>query len=191
MKQYLEQLINQDYIVVFPGRFNPFHNGHLSVYRELIKKFGANNVYIYTSDIVKKPKSPLNFEQKKYLISRIIPKDKIIKMTGSAYRIEDIVKDFNIDINTTKMIIALSEKDALRLIHSSKFKDATIPIIEMLPAKEYAYIFKIKSFMFGNVPLSASEIRNKIKNQEWDDIKDLVPYDITILQKFEKQFQEE
>lgn len=191
MKQYLEQLINQDYIVVFPGRFNPFHNGHLSVYRELIKKFGANNVYIYTSDIVKKPKSPLNFEQKKYLISRIIPKDKIIKMTGSAYRIEDIVKDFNIDINTAKMIIALSEKDALRLIHSSKFKDATIPIIEMLPAKEYAYIFKIKSFMFGNVPLSASEIRNKIKNQEWDDIKDLVPYDITILQKFEKQFQEE
>lgn len=191
MKQYLEQLINQDYIVVFPGRFNPFHNGHLSIYRELIKKFGANNVYIYTSDIVKKPKSPLNFEQKKYLISRIIPKDKIIKMTGSAYRIEDIVKDFNVDINTTKIIIALSEKDSLRLIHSSKFKDATIPIIEMLPAKEYAYIFKIKSFMFGNVPLSASEIRNKIKNQEWDDIKDLVPYDITILQKFEKQFQEE
>ena len=182
MKQYLEQLINQDYIVVFPGRFNPFHNGHLSIYRELIKKFGANNVYIYTSDIVKKPKSPLNFEQKKYLISRIIPKDKIIKMTGSAYRIEDIVKDFNVDINTTKIIIALSEKDSLRLIHSAKFKDATISITEMLPAKEYAYIFKIKSFMFGNIPLSASEIRNKIKNQEWDDIKDLVPYDITILQ---------
>jgi len=189
MKQYLEALANPNYIVVFPGRFNPFHNGHLSVYQELIKKFGTNNTYIYTSDKVVKPKSPLNFQQKKTLISKVIASDKIKEMTKSAYNIEDVANDFGIDINNTKIIIALSEKDADRLIHSDKFKDANVSVQQMKPAIEYAYIFKIKSFMFNKIPLSASQIRDKIKNKEWDKIKDIVPYDITELQKFEKSFE--
>ena len=32
-------------IVIYPGRFHPFHKGHKSVYDTLIKRFGKQNVF--------------------------------------------------------------------------------------------------------------------------------------------------
>ena len=43
-------------IVVFPGRFSPFHQNHYDAYQHLVKKFG--DVYIATSNKVEPNKSP-------------------------------------------------------------------------------------------------------------------------------------
>ena len=36
-------------VVVYAGRFQPFHKGHYATYSHLVKKFGKNNVFIGTS----------------------------------------------------------------------------------------------------------------------------------------------
>ncbi len=42
-----EQLKNKKrVIVVYSGRFQPFHAGHNSAYEHLVEKFGVDNVYI-------------------------------------------------------------------------------------------------------------------------------------------------
>ena len=45
-------------IVIYSGRFQPFHKGHYNTYQNLTKKFGKDNVYIGTSNKIEKPKSP-------------------------------------------------------------------------------------------------------------------------------------
>jgi len=37
-------------VVVYAGRFQPFHKGHYVTYQKLVSKFGAGNVYIGTSN---------------------------------------------------------------------------------------------------------------------------------------------
>jgi len=44
-------------VVVYAGRFQPFHNGHYAAYTRLVSKFGRDNVYIGTSDDTSGPKS--------------------------------------------------------------------------------------------------------------------------------------
>ena len=39
-------------IVVYSGRFQPFHRGHYASYQKLVSKFGENNVYIGRAGIV-------------------------------------------------------------------------------------------------------------------------------------------
>ena len=41
---------NTPVIVTYPGRFQPFHQGHAGVFAELQRLFGKNNVYILTSN---------------------------------------------------------------------------------------------------------------------------------------------
>ena len=52
-------------IVVYSGRFQPFHKGHFATYENLIKKFGKDSVYIATSNKTDNQKSPFNFKEKK------------------------------------------------------------------------------------------------------------------------------
>ena len=49
-------------IVVYPGRFQPFHKGHKSVFEHLKKDWA--NVYIATTNKVQPGKSPFNFQDK-------------------------------------------------------------------------------------------------------------------------------
>jgi cytidyltransferase-like protein len=52
-------------IVVYSGRFQPFHKGHYAAYKNLVSKFGAGNVFIGSSNTTSQPKSPFNFQEKK------------------------------------------------------------------------------------------------------------------------------
>jgi cytidyltransferase-like protein len=70
-KFLVESILNEDEnpikktVVIYVGRFQPFHKGHYGTYSHLVKKFGKDNVFIGTSDKVEKPKSPFNFNQTK------------------------------------------------------------------------------------------------------------------------------
>ena len=66
----LKQVVT-DKIVVYSGRFQPFHKGHKKVYDVLVSKFGSKNVYIATSDVQDGDKSPLSFNDKKENYLRI------------------------------------------------------------------------------------------------------------------------
>jgi hypothetical protein len=101
-------------VVVYAGRFQPFHNGHYAAYKRLVSKFGKDNVYIGTSNDTSGPKSPFNFNEKKKIATTMfgIPDNYFIQIRNP-YKPVEILNKF--DGKTTQYIAAVGEKDATRL----------------------------------------------------------------------------
>lgn len=109
-------------IVVFSGRFQPFGPHHFQVYKHLINKFGSESVYIGTSNKVGE-KSPLNFNEKKFIMMQFnIPEDKI-RMVKNPYSPSEILQDF--DREDTALIVAVGEKDSKRLNYDGSKEDGS------------------------------------------------------------------
>jgi hypothetical protein len=101
-------------VVVYSGRFQPFHKGHYATYDHLVKKFGKDNVYIGTSDVTDSNKSPFGFKEKKAIMQKMfgIPSNKIVQIKNP-YAPEEILSKF--DSDTTGFITVVGEKDSSRL----------------------------------------------------------------------------
>ena len=51
IKEWVKGILTEDIkkeVVVYAGRFQPFHKGHYGTYQHLVKKFGKDNVYHQT-----------------------------------------------------------------------------------------------------------------------------------------------
>jgi hypothetical protein len=101
-------------IVVYSGRFQPFHKGHYATYDNLVRKFGKDSVYIGTSNVTDSKKSPFNFKEKKAIMTTMfgIPSNKIVNIRNP-YAPEEILKKY--DEDTTGLIVVVGEKDENRL----------------------------------------------------------------------------
>jgi len=101
-------------IVVYSGRFQPFHKGHYATYDNLVKKFGKDSVYIGTSNVTDSKKSPFNFKEKKAIMTNMfgIPSNKIVNIRNP-YAPEEILNKY--DEDTTGLIVVVGEKDEQRL----------------------------------------------------------------------------
>jgi cytidyltransferase-like protein len=96
-------------VVVYPGRFQPFHRGHKEVYDYLCRIYGNENVWIVTSDKVEPPRSPFNFEEKLEMMKLTgVDPSRVIR-SSQPYRAEELIKNF--DPQTTRAIFAVSTKD--------------------------------------------------------------------------------
>lgn len=97
-------------VVTYPGRFQPFHQGHAGVFKQLQKQFGMENVFIATSNDQKGPKSPFSFTDKYQLMTAAgVPGDKIIE-TNLMYSLPQ-----GLDPAKTIFITAVGSPDADRL----------------------------------------------------------------------------
>lgn len=101
-------------VVVYSGRFQPFHKGHYATYDHLVKKFGRDNVYIGTSDVTDNKKSPFGFKEKKAIMQKMfgIPSNKIVQIKNP-YAPQEILNKY--DSDTTGFITVVGEKDSSRL----------------------------------------------------------------------------
>ena len=101
-------------VVVYSGRFQPFHKGHYATYENLIRKFGKDSVYIGTSNVTDSKKSPFNFKEKKAIMMQMfgIPSSKIVNVKNP-YRPEEILNKY--DSDRTGLIVVVGEKDQNRL----------------------------------------------------------------------------
>jgi len=101
-------------VVVYSGRFQPFHKGHYATYENLVRKFGKDSVYIGTSNVTDSKKSPFNFNEKKAIMMKMfgIPSSKIVNVKNP-YAPQEILNDF--DSDTTGFITVVGEKDSSRL----------------------------------------------------------------------------
>jgi hypothetical protein len=119
-KFLVESILNEDtnpikkVVVVYGGRFQPFHKGHYGTYQYLVKKFGKDNVFISSSNKVERPKSPFNFKEKVKIMTTMfnIPKSKIVQVKMN-YQPKEILSKF--DEETTAYIAVVGQKDANRL----------------------------------------------------------------------------
>jgi hypothetical protein len=152
-------------VVVYSGRFQPFHKGHYATYLHLVKKFGKDNVYIATSDKTDTQKSPFNFKEKVMVITTMfgVPKNKIVQVKNP-YRPTEIIGKFNED--TTAFITVVGEKDASRLggKYFTPYKDNLE--LEGYRDKGYVYIAPSQSN-----PISGTEVRMGLQRGSIEDKK--------------------
>lgn len=179
-----------DKVVVYGGRFQPFHGGHKKVYDALVSKFGSKNVYIATSDVQDGDKSPLSFNEKKEIATKLfgIPSSKFVKVK-SPYQPVEILRGF--DDSSTALIVAVGEKDESRLggAYFKPYKGDN----KMKPYGVEAYVYtQLPSNSFG-----ATDVRNMFRNKRMGDkrkeaefTKFFGKFDKTIYNKLDKKLNE-
>ena len=124
--------ITMNIIVVYPGRFHPFHRGHKASYDWLINKFG-DGVYIATSDVQNAEDSPFSFTDKVKMMTKLgIPSGHIVQ-TKNPYQAKEIVGALSDEEKSTSaLVFAVSEKDAERFNFAPK-KDGNPSYLQPLP----------------------------------------------------------
>jgi hypothetical protein len=170
---FINELAEPTLLVIYPGRFQPFHKGHHAVYEYLTGKFGRNNVFIATSNKVDGDRSPFSFADKAYFMQLTgVPADRIVQ-APNPYQIQSILDNSNIQVNpqNTVVIFAVSQKD---MDEDPRFnfkpkKDGSTPYFQPLrnikdtkSMQEHGYIMTVPTFDFtvAGAPMrSGTELR--------------------------------
>jgi len=158
-------------VAVYAGRFQPFHAGHYSVYTDMVRRFGKDNVYIATSEKTEPTKSPFSFDEKQAIIGKMfdVPQDKIVAVK-SPFAPEEVLNKF--DPNTTSVVTAFSEKDAGRLgagKYYSKLPDKVNPEdLEGYENKGYYYVAPVHKLTIGGQNVSGTAVRQLLGNPDID-----------------------
>jgi hypothetical protein len=161
-------------LVVFPGRFHPFHLGHKASYDYLTKKYGADSVYIATSNVQAPATSPFSYSDKVAMMTKLgVPASHVVQVRNP-YQAKEITDSLP-DPGNTALIFAISEKDMAG--EGARFKFGTKkngdpsymqPLPEHLkqlqPLTQHAYVDIAPTVNFqvrGADANSASEIRQR------------------------------
>src|SRR5210317_746461 len=152
-------------VVVYAGRFQPFHKGHYATYSHLVKKFGKKNVYIGTSNKTDNNKSPFNFKEKVMIITKMfgIPKNKIVQVKNP-YVPTEVLKKF--DKDTTAFVTVVGKKDASRL--GGKFFTPYKDGIDFEGYEDRGYVYIAPE---GGGGVSGTEVRKGLSSGSEEDKK--------------------
>lgn len=164
-------------LVVYPGRFQPFHKGHFAVFNWLSGRYGRDNVFIATSNKTEPLKSPFSYGDKEYFMKLVgVPADRIVE-SSQPYKVPELTARYN--PQTTLLIFAVSSKDMQedpRFKPGTK-KDGQPTYFQHLPRNlrdtktmnEHAYLLVTPTFNFtvlGQPMDSATEIRALYTNSD-------------------------
>jgi hypothetical protein len=185
----LFEALQHNVLVIYPGRFQPFHKGHKAVYDHLVQKYGSDSVYISTSDKVDPPKSPFNFKEKQRMMKLTGINPSAVLQSKQPYQSLELVN--TIDKNNTVLLFAVSEKDMAeddpRFTFKPK-KDGSPAYLQAMPndlseahtADKHAYITTVPTMDFtvlGNAANSATEIRAMFADAD-EETKKLIITDL-------------
>ena len=168
-------------VVIYPGRFHPFHRGHKASYDYLVKRYGVDNVFVVSSDKQDADKSPFSFDDKLDMMTKLGISPGRIAQVKNPYQAKEITKEID-DKDNTVLIFAVSEKDMSGPEARFDFKpkaDGTAGYIQpipdsgrLLPMSKHAYVAVTPTVNFqvrGADANSASEIRKEyIKGNDAD-----------------------
>jgi hypothetical protein len=152
-------------VVVYAGRFQPFHKGHFATYSHLVKKFGKNNVYIGTSDKTDNQKSPFNFKEKVMIMNTMfgVPKNQIVQVKNP-YVPTEVLKKF--DKDTTAFVTVVGKKDASRL--GGKFFTPYKDNLDFEGYEDRGYVYIAPE---GGGGVSGTEVRMGLRRGSDEDKK--------------------
>jgi hypothetical protein len=119
-------------IVVYPGRFHPFHRGHKASYDWLTNKFGEG-VYIATSNVQNDIDSPFSYADKVTMMTKLgIPPGHVVQ-TKNPYQVREITDSLTPEEKAhTALVFAVSAKDAERFNFAPK-KNGEPSYLQPLP----------------------------------------------------------
>jgi cytidyltransferase-like protein len=167
-----EEFENKEIIVIYPGRFQPFHKGHLKIYNWLKSKF--DNVFITTSNTTELDRSPFSFDEKrKIMLFSGVGENSIIQ-ASKPYSPDELLENY--DPTKTILVMAVSQKDMSgenpRFSFNDK-KDGSKSYFQkfdtnnMQPMDKHGYVIVVPTVEFsilGKSVNSATEIRDMFKN---------------------------
>lgn len=112
VEQILQSTKN-NLIVMFPGRFQPFHLGHKKLYDLAKKQFPGADFFITTADEIAKVKDPsrypFNFNEKKEIIVATGIPEAEVRQVKQPYKPLEILSEY--DPNGTKAVYVVGKKD--------------------------------------------------------------------------------
>ena len=161
-------------VVIYPGRFHPFHRGHKASYDYLVKRYGADSVFVVSSDKQDTETSPFSFADKMTMMTKLGISPGRIAQVKNPYQAKEI-KDEIDDPENTILIFAVSEKDmagdSARFSFGAK-KDGSPSYMQPMPADgkgmkpmtQHAYVAVTPTVNFkvrGADANSASQIRKE------------------------------
>jgi len=172
-----------DVIVIYPGRFHPFHKGHKGVYDLLNSKF--KNVYIATTEKVDAVKSPFSFDEKVKIMNLTGVEQSNILKVKQTYNGDEYKNRFN---NNYGLIFAVSEKDmlddprfnfpasgmSLKKNGEPAYLQKFTSMDKIDSMVEHGYIMTVPTTSFkvnGHEVNSASQIRTMLGSENIDDAK--------------------
>lgn len=172
-------------VVIYGGRFQPFHKGHRAVYDYLVKHYGRDAVWITTSNKQELPKSPFSFADKAYFMQmQGIPMDRVVETT-QPYRAPELTQQF--DPANTVLLIALSEKD---MAEDPRFKtgykkDGNPTYFQPMPKnlaqaasmEQHGYLVVVPTVTFtvlGQPMRSATEVRAQYAGADTETRKKII-----------------
>lgn len=180
-----EEVETMDTLVVYPGRFQPWHRGHHAVYNYLVSNFGRDRVFIATSNKVDPPRSPFSFSEKLQFMALTGIAGDVVVETRDPYKVPELVQTVNAE--RTRLIFAVSQKDMdedPRFKFGTK-KDGSPTYFQPMPKNAYdmqslskhAYIMVVPTFEFkvlGQPMRSATEIRAQFSSADETTQKSIV-----------------
>ena len=178
----------RDLVIIYPGRFHPFHIGHGKVYKYLKQKYSNAKVFIATSGKTDNEKSPFTFDEKRKMMMLAGVDSGAIVQTRSPYAAMEIVEMF--DPDKTVVIYAISEKDMeneprFDFSNGVSFKKNGEPahmqkwegMESADTVRKHSYIATTPTFPFkirGAEINSASQIRNMISKSDDTELSQIL-----------------
>ena len=202
-EEKITEAVNEKLVVIYPGRFHPFHKGHAGVF-ELLKQRAKSNYYggagknapssisifIATSDKQELGKSPFTFEEKLEMIKLTgISPDSVV-CCQVPYQATDITDHY--DMNNTVVLYAVSEKDmaedprfnfppkgtpSLRKDDQPAHMQRWDKWDNAEPLAKHSYVDTVPTNEFnvmGEPMMSATEIRQRFPNLSSDQQKTFI-----------------
>ena len=177
---------NTNLLVIYPGRFHPFHIGHGKVFKYLKQNYKGAQVFIASSGKTDTHKSPFTFDEKKKMMMLAGVDPNAIVQTKVPYVASEITDRF--DPDTTVVVYAVSEKDMAEdprfafPQNGPKLKKNGEPahvqkwtgMADAKPLRDHSYIVTVPTFTFkiqGEPINSATQIRNMIGKADEEQLQ--------------------
>jgi hypothetical protein len=153
-------------VVVYSGAFQPFHKNHFEVYKWLCSKFGANFVYIGSTNSAT-DRSVFSFADKKKIMTSMfgIPSSHITQIKNP-YGAEEILTKF--DKNSTVHIAAIGGKDESRIGKGKYYKPYNDSLVLLPYGKKTGYFITTPVFnsSYNGQLISGTLIRSLFGNPD-------------------------
>jgi cytidyltransferase-like protein len=170
-------------VVIYPGGFQPFHQGHLSSYQQAKKAFPNADFYVATSANVKE--RPIPYNEKKFLATQagVNPADFPDIVVKSPLNPREILDKYN--PNQDIFILVRSERDPVPYTKkdgSPAYYQPFTGYKNIQPFGEHGYVYVTDKHDFiinGKNVFSGTELRQMYANADDSDrmeiIKQLYP----------------
>ena len=172
--QYIMEMQQLRPVVIYGGKFQPFHSGHYEIYEKLVDEFGKDNVFISTSDINKaklKQKAYsenhiFTFDEKAKIMETMfnIPAKQIIKVGRTPYL--PSWKEIPVEGSNYAYITVCGMKDKGRfdrLGNENMVFEQYKPGMKLQSCLDHKYYYIVEN---EKINLSATEVRNYFREHD-------------------------